>query len=140
MGNINSTRVLLGGLAAGIIIDVFEGLLHGVYLAKDWEQIMTSINRSPVVTPNMLVVYNLWGLVTGVLLVWLYAAIRPRFGPGPGTAIKAAAFLWLVGYVLPTLGWIMPDIMPVNLALIMLAVGLVELVAAVMAGAAIYRE
>lgn len=140
MGDINTSRVLLGGLAAGVIIDVFEGLLYGVYLAKDWEQIMTSINRSPVVTPNMIIVYNIWGLVTGLLLVWLYAAIRPRFGPGPNTAIKAAVALWLVGYAMPTVGWIIPEIIPMNLACLMLGVAIVELIVAAMVGGAIYKE
>jgi len=28
-------------------------------------------------------------LLFGLLIVWVYAAIRPRLGPGPGTAVKA---------------------------------------------------
>jgi hypothetical protein len=140
MANINASRVILGGLAAGIVIDIFEGLLHGVYLAPTWEQVMTSINRSPVVTTNALILYNLWGLVTGYLLVWVYAAIRPRFGPGPRTAFKAAAAVWLLAYALPTLGWIIPGIITVGMAMLMLSVAIVELIAAAMVGAAIYKE
>ena len=34
-------------------------------------------------------------LVLGQLLVLAYAAVRPRFGPGPGTAAAAAFLLFL---------------------------------------------
>ena len=34
--------------------------------------------------------------IFGLLIVWTYAAIRPRFGAGAGTAIKAALLVWLV--------------------------------------------
>ena len=40
-------------------------------------------------------------LTLGVVLVWLYAAVRPCLGPGPTTAAISAAFVWLVGYLLP---------------------------------------
>ena len=35
----------------------------------------------------------------GVATVWLYAAIRPRFGPGPKTAICAGLVVWALSYV-----------------------------------------
>ena len=35
----------------------------------------------------------------GLLLVWLYAAIRPRFGPGPRTATYAALVVWVCGFI-----------------------------------------
>ena len=40
MGTINWTRVILGGLVAGVVINVFESVLNGVVLAKDWEAAM----------------------------------------------------------------------------------------------------
>ena len=36
-----------------------------------------------------------WAFVT----VWLYAAIRPRFGPGPKTAICAGLIVWGLSYL-----------------------------------------
>jgi hydroxyacylglutathione hydrolase len=35
----------------------------------------------------------------GLLLAWLYAAIRPRFGPGPATALRAGGFLWVATWL-----------------------------------------
>ena len=37
--------------------------------------------------------------VVGILLVWLYAAIRPRFGPGMKTATYAALVVWVCGFL-----------------------------------------
>ena len=34
--------------------------------------------------------------VGGPMALWLYAAIRPRFGAGPRTAVIAATFIWFV--------------------------------------------
>jgi hypothetical protein len=30
-------------------------------------------------------------------IMWLYAAIRPRYGPGPKTAAVAGFALWFIG-------------------------------------------
>jgi hypothetical protein len=38
-----------------------------------------------------------WVLVDffyATLIVWTYAAIRPQFGPGPVTALRAGGVLW----------------------------------------------
>ena len=34
----------------------------------------------------------------GVLAVWTYAAIRPRFGAGPKTAVCAGFAVWVMSY------------------------------------------
>ena len=33
----------------------------------------------------------------GISTMWLYAAIRPRYGPGPKTAVVAGFALWFFG-------------------------------------------
>jgi len=48
MGKINWSRVLLGGLLAGVIINVFEFVANGVFLAADWEAMMKALGRSTV--------------------------------------------------------------------------------------------
>src|SRR5207249_3963498 len=39
-----------------------------------------------------------WGFLVGIFAVWLYAAIRPRYGAGPKTALCAGAAVWGLGY------------------------------------------
>ena len=91
MGNINWSRVLLGGIAAGVVLIAFDFVGMAV-LGFDMEAWAASHNLAT--EPNM-AVWIISVLVLGIMLVWLYAAIRPRFGPGVKTAAMAAAFMWV---------------------------------------------
>jgi hypothetical protein len=140
MGKINMGRVILGGLVAGIVINVFEGVLNGVVLADQWTAYMSSLGKAAAFAVNQLVWFNLIGLLYGILTVRLYAAIRPRFGPGPRTALRAGIAIWLIGYLLPNMSYVVAGLAPQNLTMIALAVGIVEVLLAALAGAALYKE
>ena len=43
-----------------------------------------------------MVFWVVFGIVAGIVTMGLYAAIRPRFGPGLATAIYAGATLWFL--------------------------------------------
>ncbi len=140
MQQINRGRLLLGGIVAGVIIDVVEFVLHGVVLASEWREAMAALGRPMQETVGDMIFYVLLGLVYGVLAIWLYASIRPRYGPGPMTALFAGFVLWSPGYLLPTVSWAHMDLFPERLLTIAVLVGLVEVLAATLAGAWIYRE
>src|SRR5262249_25853854 len=86
MTNINLGRVLLGGLVAGLIICAGQFVLNGIVLTSQWTAVMESIHR-PVVGPSQIILFNILAFVEGIAAVWIYAAIRPRFGAGPKTAV-----------------------------------------------------
>jgi len=139
MGSINLGRVILGGFVAGVIIDVFEFVLNGVLLADQWPGIMAAINRPPSGMHDV-VLFNIVGIITGIVAVWTYAAIRPRFGSGVKTAIYAAGLTWVTAYALAT---VTPTVMGVfshHMAMVLVAVGLVEIVVATIVGAWLYKE
>jgi hypothetical protein len=139
MGRINLGRVILGGIVAGIIINLFEFVLNGVLLANQWTDLMVSINRPPLGTTEI-VYFDIFGFALGLVAIWTYAAIRPRFGAGPKTAVYAALLTWVTGYVLADL---MPTIMgvfPMSMTLMLIGVGLVEIIVATLAGAWLYKE
>ncbi|MFQ5931728.1 MAG: hypothetical protein ACE5MM_04935 [Nitrospiraceae bacterium] len=140
MGKINWSRVLLGGIVAGIIIDVGEFVLHGVVLGPEWREVMEALGRPMQVTAGNIIFYVLLGLAYGILAVWVYAAIRPRFGAGPTTALYAGFAVWLLGYLLPTLIWAPMGLFPGRLLRIALLAGLVEILVATLAGAWLYKE
>ena len=140
MGKINWGRVLLGGIVAGIIIDVVEFVLHGVVLGQEWRQAMEALGRPLQETVGNMVFYVLLGFAYGVLAVWLYAAVRPRYGAGPNTAVRAGFGVWLLGYLLPTLGWAPMGLFPGQLLRIALLAGLAEILVATLAGAWFYKE
>lgn len=139
MGKINLGRVILGGIVAGIVINVFEFALNGWYYADQWTRVMASINR-PALGTHAIVAFNIVGFALGIAAVWTYAAIRPRFGIGPRTAFIAAVLTWVVGYALATAIPLIMGIYPLPMALTMIAVGLVEIVVATLAGAYLYKE
>jgi hypothetical protein len=93
-----------------------------------WE---TGVN----ITPNILREF-----IYGLMAVWLYAAIRPRFGAGPKTALYAGVGVWVLGNLLPSVNWGPRGIVPGHLFVIAVMVGLVEIVVATEAGAWLYRE
>src|SRR5213593_2631154 len=138
MGKINWNRVILGGLVAGVIINIFEFVLNGVVLAKDMEAAMSALGRQ--VGGNALAMFTVGGFLVGFFAVWFYAAIRPRYGAGPKTALCAGAAVWGLGYLLCSVTPIALHLFPGRLMAIGLAVGLVEVLAATLAGASLYRE
>ena len=138
MGKINWTRVILGGLVARVIINVFESVLNGVILAKDMEAAISALGRQ--MGGGALAVFIAWGFLVGIFAVWLYAAIRPRYGAGPKTALCAGAAVWGLGYLLASVTPIALHLFPRRLMAIGLAVGIVEVLAGTLAGAWLYRE
>jgi hypothetical protein len=83
--------VVLGGLVAGLLIDVAEGIMEGAILGAEWRQAMQALGHllwetGVNITPNILREF-----IYGLMAVWLYAAIRPRFGAGPKTALYAGS-------------------------------------------------
>jgi uncharacterized membrane protein YidH (DUF202 family) len=138
MGKINWSRVLLGGLAAGIVIDVFEIFANGL-LASDLTATLNAIGQKPP-SSALIAGFSLLGLVTGTVSIWIYAAIRPRYGPGPKTAVFAAIGVWIIAYAVPYAYNSAHGIFPFRLTVILGLVGLVEITLACLAGAAVYKE
>jgi hypothetical protein len=138
MGRINWTRVILGGLVAGVIINIFEFVLNGVVLAKDMEAAIRALGRQ--MGGGQLAMFFVWGFLVGIFAIWLYAAIRPRYGAGWKTALCAGSAVWGLGYLLSSVTPVALNLFPSRLMAVGLTVGLVEVLAATLAGAWLYRE
>jgi hypothetical protein len=138
MGKINWSRVLLGGLLAGVIINAVEFFTNGVVLGRDWDAAMKALGRT--IPPSALVIFVIWGFLAGISVVWLYAAARPRFGPGAKTAVLTGLAFWIFSYALPTMGNWAFGLYPQRLLVIGTLVGLVEVILASVAGAWPYKE
>jgi hypothetical protein len=139
---INAQKVVVGGLAAGIVAFVLDFVLNGLLLAGFWEDAMTTLNpalaegtESPGAFAGFLIVDIAWG----GLLVWLYAAIRPRFGPGAGTAFKAAVAAWLITGI-PWSSLSVMGIFSWSVFVLGAVTWLVVSVTAVLVGARLYTE
>jgi hypothetical protein len=140
MGKINVGRWLLGGIVAGILVDVSETILNAVVLKGQWDAAMKALGRPMTESGGAMVVWMAWGLVYGLACVWLYAAIRPRFGPGAGTALKAGLAAWLLADLLSSVGMGNMGILPSGLLTTSAIWSLVETLVVTTVGAWIYRE
>jgi hypothetical protein len=99
---INTSKVVVGGLVAGVVANVLGFLLFGLWLGKRFDAEMAAAAPSLAgrgMTSGATTMQVVGGFVIGLLLVWLYAAMRPRFGPGPKTAILAALVVWILGFI-----------------------------------------
>ncbi len=140
MGKINWGRVILGGLVAGVVINVSEFILHTMVVGEQWKEAMKALNLSGEPTTQQIVVWNIWGFLVGIATVWLYAAIRPRFNPGAGTAVKAGIAVWFFTHLLMTLGMWNMGLFPQAPWVIGLVWTFVETIVAALVGGWIYKE
>ncbi|MEE9186400.1 MAG: hypothetical protein V3U10_00015 [Bacteroidota bacterium] len=139
MGKINIGRVVLGGLLAGVVLNIGEFVLNVALLEEQWKAAMESLNLAQV-GDAAIVWFNVWGIVMGIAIVWTYAAMRPRFGAGPKTAIIVGLAVWFMLWVLGFGSSIIMGLYPTNLVLISLVWGLFEVPIATVAGAWLYKE
>jgi hypothetical protein len=139
MGKINYGRVILGGLLAGVIISVGEYLLNEVVLVDQMSAAMADLGLSAP-GGEQIAAFVIITFILGIALVWIYAAIRPRFGAGVKTAVIAGVIAWLIGTCLPSAAFAIMGVWPTDLAAIGCLWGLVEIVIATIAGAWVYKE
>jgi hypothetical protein len=77
VSNVDWARVILAGLVAGVIINLFEFVLNGVIVAKDMEMAIRALGRQ--MGGVQLAMFSMWAFLVGIFAVWLYAGIRHRF-------------------------------------------------------------
>jgi hypothetical protein len=140
MGKINVGRLILGGIVAGIAIDILDYFVDGVWLAQRWADGMALLGK-PGFSQIQIILFNVIGLLTGIVAIWVYAAIRPRFGAGIKTAIIAGLAVWLLTTVFPNLAFMhVAHLFSNHLALYTTLGGLVEAVFGTIVGASVYKE
>ena len=139
MGKINFGRVLLGGLVAGAILALGEWLLNTKVLATQMGEFFKRCGF-PMPGTSFLVIFVIITLVLGIVLVLGYAAIRPRCGAGPKTAIIAGLFAWFGVVVYGNIMAVGLGMEPANMLALVLGWELVEYLLAALVGAALYKE
>jgi hypothetical protein len=140
MSGIRTGRWLAGGIAAGIVVNVSEMVLNMTVLRNAWADVLSAMGKPMAASANAMIVWVLWGFAYGLICIWLYAAIRPRFGPGPATAVKAGVVAWLLAQFLSSVAMGNLGIVPASLLVISGIWTLAESVVASLVGAWVYRE
>ncbi len=135
---INLKAVLCGGLVAGLIINLSAMLMVPV-VGNQMEEALQARNLPPL-GGGAMAFFGVVSWLLGFVLVCLYAAVRPRFGPGPKTAAMVSILVWFLAYFLANASNLVFGFMPAQLTVIGTLWGLVELVLAGAVGARLYNE
>lgn len=136
---INWARVFGGGLLAGFVINVGEFILNEPLLGAEFAEAMAGMNQEPPGS-GAIMIFVMMAFAIGILSVWLYAAIRPRFGPGARTAGCAGLTVWALGWLFPNISFLAMGFFPAKLLVIATLWSLVEVTLATVAGAWLYQE
>jgi uncharacterized membrane protein YgdD (TMEM256/DUF423 family) len=136
----NYGRVILGGLVAGVILNIGEFLFNGVIMASAMREWALSRNLPPDPGPTFFVAAIGLTFVLGIVMVWLYALIRPRLGPGPKTAVIAALIMWFGICIYCGIIYGIMLLQPTNMIAMAIVWCLGEYVIAAIAGAWLYKE
>ena len=139
MEKINIKMVLLGGLLAGLVLNIGEFILNVLIIGDAWMEWAKSMNL-PESDGNEIIFYVIWSFLVGIALVWLHAAIRPRFGANLRTSVIAGLFIWVTMWVLGFGSMLIQGVFPNDLIVTSIVWGLFEVPLASVAGAYLYKE
>ncbi|NOT60702.1 MAG: hypothetical protein HOP19_10825 [Acidobacteria bacterium] len=101
MSSINVGKVILGGLVAGVVYNVGEAILNMGILAQDMEEFGRKYQLPPT-DGSFIAKMTILMFVFGIVTVFIYAAIRPRFGAGLKTAVITGCLVWFLSFFYAT--------------------------------------
>jgi hypothetical protein len=140
MSKINTGRVITGGLLAGLVMNVIDFIVNAVILAKAWADAAKARGVDMASTQATSVFgWIIVDFALGLLLVWLYAGIRSRYGAGPKTAILAGLAVWAIAHLVFA-SYAFMGMLPWSLVIGATIGGFIAILAAGLAGCWLYRE
>jgi hypothetical protein len=141
MGKINWIRVLVGGLIAGVVLDVLWFVAWGPLAGRNLSAALLALGHPMQETVGTTVLMVVLGFLVGILAIWLYAAIRPRYGAGPGPAALVGVVTGFFMGVFPDIGWgLFLRLIPAKVWVADAIFSLVAMVIATALGAWVYKE
>ena len=139
MSQINYVGVLKGGVVAALNMLVSEAVLNVPIIGAQMDRELAARNL-PGVSGGAFGVFTILTLLLGFLTVWLYAAIRPRLGPGPRTAMVAGLVVWATTYLYSAIAFGVLGVNSMGLIIVSIVWTLIEMIVASAAGAYFYNE
>jgi hypothetical protein len=139
---INISRLILSGLAAGLVLNIITGIANATVLNSDflaWAGDMGA-RLHPPTQPVQVFLWVLMCLTDGLIGVGIYAGLRPRLGPGPKTALLAGLTVWIVGRLCVAFDMAALGVFPMHLLVGQSLLGLLAILPGVLFGAWIYKE
>jgi hypothetical protein len=138
----NRQKIVVAGLVAGLVLNVLDFVTYTYVTGGMLKEAMDAVNPSlsmAMASSRAMVTGIVMDFLLGIVLVWLYAAMRPRYGAGPRTALMSAFFVWLVSAfaysIFHTMG-----MMTMHLFLLMSCLALITLALGSLVGGKLYSE
>ena len=140
MSKINSGRVILAGLVAGLVINVVDFVVNVTILGAQWKAATVALGvNADQVSGQAAAGWITMDFIVGLFTAWLYAAIRPRYGAGAGTGLRAGVAIWFIVHVaLGSLTW--QGLYPLSLTVASTAGALVAMLAGSWVAGRLYAE
>ena len=139
---INTQKVLIGGIAAGVVMNIIDFISNmyilGARMKAESDAFKPGMSDQ-MMSGSTMASYIVMDLVLGILLVWTYSAMRPRFGPGMRTATYVAVLYWVLAGIFLS-GYLHMGIMSSGLWWSFAIVGLVNFLVSAWVGARLYSE
>jgi hypothetical protein len=85
-------RIVTGGLLAGVVFILFEVAAEPLF-ASQMEELFARLGL-PTPGEGAMIARAVTLLGVGVLTVWLYGSLEPRYGRGKSTAALAGTVVW----------------------------------------------
>jgi hypothetical protein len=139
---INTQKVLIGGFVAGVVMNAIDFVVNGYLLAARMKAETDAFKpglSDQMMQGKAIVGYIVMDFILAFALVWTYAAIRPRFGPGIRTASYAALLFWILTMIFMS-GYMHMGMMSMGLWSTFAVIGLVNYLVSAWAGAKFYTE
>jgi hypothetical protein len=94
---IDTGKLAAGSLLAALVMAICDWLSNNYVMADDWERVarLRNVDTTAMTSNAEFAVLIVSNVLLGFLLVFTYAAIRPRFGRGPATAVVASFIVFL---------------------------------------------
>jgi hypothetical protein len=140
VGKINYGRVIAGAIVAAIFYFIADGLIHGMLLGQEHMAAIREAGKAVVRDPTAYLYFAAFDLGKGLVVLLIYAAARPRFGPGPSTAIWAGLVAWFAIEVLPQIAMMPFPFYEKSFYWRAIALEIVPMVVGAILGAWIYKE
>lgn len=141
MASINVGRVVVGGLVSGVVGNVIDGVANNTLMAQDMADLTRKFGMDPAMAQSLAaaVPWIAVDFIFGFVMIFTYAAMRPRFGAGPKTAMIAALVPFLAASVV-VYGFTSMGMMSMAAYWKGTIEALVSTQVAALAGAALYKE
>ena len=140
MSQINVVGVLKGGLAAAVFMNISEFVLNVPVAGAQMEAELAARGLPPADSGAQIATFVALTAILGFISVWLYAAIRPRLGPGPKTAMVAGLIVWACSYLYAAISMAAVGVHSMGLIVTIVVWSAVEMLVASAIGGYFYNE